>query len=1211
LVAGTEELLNGRFALGRTLGEGAMGVVYEARDRQLGDDVALKLLKPIGGQRLVQFKHEFRALQGIHHPNLVGLRELLEDRGRYFFTMELVRGETFLDHVGGDGDTSSARTQRFAPAPRAQGQSAPAPVRSPPPSRQALKRLRTLLVQLADGLAALHRAGKVHRDVKPANVLVDADGRLVIVDFGLVADDEAEAAVGVAVGTPNYMAPEQAYGAKVGPAADWYAVGAMLFRALTGRLPFLGDMQDVMWHKANRQPPRADDFCSGLPRDLVELCDALLVRDPERRAGAQAIRAAAAEVVTSAGVSAPSAADAIPAFVGRAAELALLQDARERGGVTVLIEGESGIGKSTLLREFVARVRAATPSAVVLSGRCFERESVPFKGVDGVIDALAQHLARLDEDRRRSLLPEDDAEDVGRLFPAVAERVSRRPSALAAADAQRSRERAFRALRRVLGRLAERGLVITIDDLQWTDGDSIALLQLLLAPPAPPLLLLATLRRDSPGAALAAALPGDVRRVPLASLAPDDARALAQHAAAGRGLREEDSARIATQARGHPLFIDALARHAATQSEPPRLEDALWARALGCTPRARGVLSLASLAGGPIPLAVVAEALALSLGELDAEVAQLRAAQLVVASGTHAAASLQPYHDRVRAAALAHLDAPASVALHGSLAGALARHHADPEAIGYHLLAAGEPERAREHYARAAEQASRTLAFDRAVRLYRQTLALGGDALERAAWLDALGGALNNAGRGEEAAAAYLEAVPAVEPATALALRKRAAETLLVSGRADEGTRVLDGVLRQLGAAPRRTRLGTLLSLGLRRLWLKIRGLGFTKRDPAQIDPAALFRADVLWIGALGLAMVDTVRGAEMQSRYLLEALRLGDGFRVMRALTSESLYVASSGNLAGAERVLEAVRAVAHSLGRPNVTHAITVAGGVAAFIACRWQRAFEALSPFPGFVSSDMTSETWWLHDQVDIMTCGCRFFLGRFADYRQSARRTIDDAARSGRSYLVDNIESGIGVSLPLADDDLAATEAQIARQARRCPAGTTIMHMILLYAETYRDLYLGEGERAHARIVARTPAMRRALLTQVYYFRIMLSELRGRAALLSAAAAPASRRQRWREADSLAGRLAAEGTPTATAFAANLRAHLATQRDPAQAPGALEAARAAFDEAHMSLHAAAVGRRLGEAAGDPALCRAAEAQARDEGVVDPARFFRMLA
>ena len=155
LAPGTH-LCRGRFVIGAMLGRGGMGVVYEVRDRERGADLALKTLLHTAPERLLAFKHEFRALQDLVHPNLVRLDELFEDDGRWFFTMERIRGVRFTDFVRPDGLDEP--------------------------------RLRRGLEQLARGLQALHRADKVHRDVKPSNTLVESDGRVVLLDFGLIGD---------------------------------------------------------------------------------------------------------------------------------------------------------------------------------------------------------------------------------------------------------------------------------------------------------------------------------------------------------------------------------------------------------------------------------------------------------------------------------------------------------------------------------------------------------------------------------------------------------------------------------------------------------------------------------------------------------------------------------------------------------------------------------------------------------------------------------------------------------------------------------------------------------------------------------------------------------------------------------------------------------------------------------------------------------------
>ena len=172
-----------------------------------------------------------------------------------FFTMELVEGVDFLTYVR-MGEDAEAR----------------------------VRRLREALRQLVHGVAYLHRGNKVHRDLKPSNVLVTSQGRVVVLDFGLMTDtgrDLGEHAH--IVGTPAYMAPEQATGALATPAADWYAVGVMLFEGLTGALPFGGSSQEVIASKRASDPPLARLLAPDAPADLEALCARLLHRDPASR----------------------------------------------------------------------------------------------------------------------------------------------------------------------------------------------------------------------------------------------------------------------------------------------------------------------------------------------------------------------------------------------------------------------------------------------------------------------------------------------------------------------------------------------------------------------------------------------------------------------------------------------------------------------------------------------------------------------------------------------------------------------------------------------------------------------------------------------------------------------------------------------------------------------------------------------------------------
>ena len=256
-----------------------MGVVYEAEDLERHEHVALKTLKQRDPDTIYRLKREFRSLADLNHPHLVSLYDLFIDDDSCFFTMELVRGVTFLEW-------SSNRAQFLAEA-----DAAAADTIQPHELRLACdeSRLRPTLKQLAEGLQALHGFGMVHRDVKPTNVMVTDDGRVKLLDFGLVAAErvatmsDRRSVEGGVVGTAAYMAPEQAAGGEVTPATDWYAVGVLVFEALTGAVPFSGPILQVLMDKQQRPSPSPSSLVRQTPPDLATLCDALLERDPTRR----------------------------------------------------------------------------------------------------------------------------------------------------------------------------------------------------------------------------------------------------------------------------------------------------------------------------------------------------------------------------------------------------------------------------------------------------------------------------------------------------------------------------------------------------------------------------------------------------------------------------------------------------------------------------------------------------------------------------------------------------------------------------------------------------------------------------------------------------------------------------------------------------------------------------------------------------------------
>jgi len=271
----------GRFAIQRELGRGQFGVVYLASDRERDQTVALKLLerhivKEIGLERIRQ---EFQHSASLHHDNLARHYELLHDEGDALITMELVEGRDFVEHVRRDlskEERSRGATEFAACSP------------------EGVTRLRAALPQLVAAVAALHDAGLVHRDLQPSNVQVTYDGRVVVLDYGLVSStsvDPVAAATDGLVGTPTYVAPEQWSRKATGPASDWYSVGVMLFESLTGAPPFGGGAQEVIMHKRTVSAPRPSELVNPVPADLDEVVEMLLRMDPAQRPTGEALRA--------------------------------------------------------------------------------------------------------------------------------------------------------------------------------------------------------------------------------------------------------------------------------------------------------------------------------------------------------------------------------------------------------------------------------------------------------------------------------------------------------------------------------------------------------------------------------------------------------------------------------------------------------------------------------------------------------------------------------------------------------------------------------------------------------------------------------------------------------------------------------------------------------------------------------------------------------
>ncbi|WP_437484790.1 AAA family ATPase [Sorangium sp. So ce1014] len=1256
-----------RFQVVRVVGVGGMGVVYEAFDRERKGRVALKILRNLSADARLRFKNEFRSLQDIQHQNLVSLGELHEEEGQLFFTMELIRGVDFVVHVrlheegdaGPRGEPASGGRRSTLPSIplwHSQGPASEPQPRIKRPFHEA--RLRSALAQLAQGLAAVHAAYKVHRDIKPSNVLVTAEERVVVLDFGFVADASGPGREHAVVGTLHYMAPEQAEGKSAGPEADIYSLGVMLYLALTGVYPFQTAPKATMDMMRRAEPPPPSRLVEDMPPDIDELCVDMLRIDPAARPTARDVlrRLRVQELIEE-----PPVLSQRIGFVGRHSELAALEgafaEARMGRGITRFIEGESGVGKSALLRTFLERI---DKEALVLAGRCYEREAVPYKAVDELIDALSRHLARRPPEEMRALLP-PNAGLLGTVFPvlrtvpAITEARARRK----AIDPPEIRALVFTALRELLGRLAaERPLVLAIDDLQWADADSVALLSEVMRPwteadlsaasrpgsfagldgpvpagapvdPSRPraMMLVAAVRTASetaPPVSRQLGVPVDslghiiLHRLSLAE-AQELCVLLLRGAPLGRPLSIEA---IAQEAGGHPLFIDALLRHRLAQDNdgsPVRLDDVLWARISRLDPRARQLLELVVCAGVPVLTSVAAHAMAADFVELTRVLSALRAANLVRTGGSGQDEFAEPFHNRIRETVASRLDEQTSRSWHGRLALALeASGRAELEALAEHWRAAGDAERAAGYAVRAGEQAEAAFAFDHAARLYRMAIDLhlpGG--AERRVVLAKLGDALSSAGRGAKAAEAYMAASDGAPEAEAVDLGRRAAENLLRAGYVDAGMAGLRSVLGAVGMQVPKTPELAVASLMLRRAQVRLRGLNFVERPADEVSAEDLMRIDVCWSAAMGLAIVDPTRGADFQARNLLLSLKAGEPYRVTRALAFEATYLAIDGG-PSASRVtdlLSTASAIAARIGRPHALGLVGFVGGVTATLFGRWHQGVADLDRADVIFRERCTGVTWersWAH----TFSAWALWYGGETREFMRRVPMYLQSADERGDRYLATSLRSSQGNAYWLVSDDPDSAQRQ-AQDAIRSwsKAGFQLQSYFDLVARAHIGLYRGDGEATHRLFAEQQSGIESSLALRIQAVRIIITHLRACAALAAAAAVtPADAEPLYEEATRAARKIEAEHMPWADPLAAAVRAAVAAARGQAEAAGhQLAEAVRGFDAAGMALYAAAARRRHGELLkGDEGRTAVATANGwmHDQGIVSPDRITRML-
>lgn len=644
-----------RFEIRRLLGTGSFGVVHEAFDRQRNRIVALKTLSRADAESVAFFKREFRSLAELRHPNLASMYELLVLGEVWVLSMELVHGTDLLEHLSftelqssflGGGSFDPDKRVSFRRLPAQEGKL----------SAVYLGHIRDTFRQLAEAIAFLHANGVVHRDVKPSNVMITPEGRVVLLDFGLATESLADHAVdaGVIVGTPGYMSPEQIAMLTPAPPSDWYSFGAILYQALTGRMPFLAySGADMIEQQLRGTVTPARVALPGLPDDLASLVDACLDRDPSRRPSD-------AEVLERLGSSLLRARGDIRShlrateIIGRGRELrTLLQHvgALAAGGSgLVLLHGSPGVGKSVVADKLLDDVRAGS-DALIIGGRCRGWESLPFNAIDAIIDSVA----RLVRSERSPAVDRVMGRSVAmpRLFPTLAfdpvSSSSDDETVILPAPAQAT-AMASTELHALLAALAQdRTVVLFLDDAQWGDYQSAEVFKRLLTIRSPLriVLVLSYRTEDWRTSLLLQAMlnaPVPRRELQLQNLSRSMIDRLVKREIPGHD--KDFRSQIFEQSDGNPALAEMIIRHLAAGGEEPLLAPAVAARLAFLSASALRVFALLLDAQAPLAEETVEEQL--ELFESDEPLRTLAHARLIRLRRTGDLLELDLYHPRIR-----------------------------------------------------------------------------------------------------------------------------------------------------------------------------------------------------------------------------------------------------------------------------------------------------------------------------------------------------------------------------------------------------------------------------------------------------------------------------------------------------------------------------------------------------------------------------------
>jgi len=556
-----EHLQNGRYTVLKKLGEGGKGIVYKARDTALNRVVAIKMLKnPVTtGEAYSRFITEAQSVAKLNHPNIVSIHDIGKENGKQFFVLEFVEGYSLRDLI-----------------------------ESSPEGKCDIPTVLRVGIDVCSALQYAHSQGVLHRDVKPENVMITANGVAKLMDFGLarMLGQPRQTQEGVIVGTVAYVAPEIALGKGADALSDLYSLGAVLYEAVTGKPPFPGeDPVKIIFSHIHDYPVPPDRSNPKVPPALSECVMKLLEKDPIKRCQS------AADLLKVLGdVAGESLREAVPPtqkpilvvpsprpasrreiqLIDRVEEMNQLREAVDRAvrgeGGLLFLRGEAGIGKTRLTRELGAYARLR--GMRVLYGRCpalLTTEGIPPYILWG--EAIRDYLEASTPEQLYRVVGLYPGE-VTKLVPELRQRLGAIPQSLPL-DPEHERDRLFEAVSQFVTNISKDApLLVVLDDLQWTDQASLLLLHYVARGVHKEPLLLVGAYRDSevdekhPLSPVLTELNRErlLQSVPLKRMSLNDVSEMIKQILEQDDLPKEFCELVYQKTRGNPFFVEEVIR---------------------------------------------------------------------------------------------------------------------------------------------------------------------------------------------------------------------------------------------------------------------------------------------------------------------------------------------------------------------------------------------------------------------------------------------------------------------------------------------------------------------------------------------------------------------------------------------------------------------------------------------------------------------------